>query len=179
MSRLKDLTRDLHGRYVLTVEMDGDPRQLWDALHDSEVDITIRKHRERRSLDANAFCWALCSDIGKALKPPVPKEEIYRNAIKGLGKYDMVLIKAERAGDFKDAWGKNGVGWFAEDAGESKEHPGYVWLFAYAGTSSYNSKDMNTLLSGLVADAEQMGIQIPLGKNEIERLKNTWHRKGI
>lgn len=177
MSRLKDLTRDLHGHFILTVEMDGDPRQMWDELHDCDVDVTVKKHRNKRSLDANRFCWALCSDIGKALKPPVPKEEIYRNAIKGLGKYDMILAKKERAEAFKEAWSKNGVGWFAEEAGESREHPGFVWLFAYTGTSCYDSKDMSVLIDGLVDDAEQMGLQIPLGKKDIERMKGMWHAK--
>ena len=174
IGRLRDLTRTMDGKYVISAQVDGDPRDLFDALKDAEIDIDIKKHRNKRSLDANAFCWALCSDIGKAMKPPLPKEEVYRNAIRGLGKYDLYLSKEESAEAFSSAWSKIGTGWFCEKAGESKEHPGFVWLFAYRGTSCYDSKEMGILLDGLVDDAEQMGLQIPLGKKEIERLKNDW-----
>lgn len=172
---IKDLTRSMDGSYNLTVTVRDDCRGLVDELKDKEIDIEIKRHRQRRSLDANAFCWALCSDIGKAMRPPLPKEEVYRNAIRGLGKYDLYLSSTEAAQTFASAWEKIGTGWFAEEAGESKEHPGFVWLFAYKGTSVYDSKEMSVLIDGLVDDAEQMGIPIPLGKKEIERLKGSWH----
>jgi hypothetical protein len=171
---IRDLTRNMDGSYNLTVTVKDDCRSLVDQLKDTAIDVEIKKHRHRRSLDANAFCWALCSDIGKAMKPPLPKEEVYRNAIRGLGKYDLYLSKEESAEAFSSAWSKIGTGWFCEKAGESKEHPGFVWLFAYRGTSCYDSKEMGILLDGLVDDAEQMGLQIQLGKKEIERLKNDW-----
>lgn len=173
----KDLTRNMNGKYIISAEVDGDPRGLFEELKDKEIDIEIKRHRQRRSLDANAFCWALCSDIGKAMRPPLPKEEVYRNAIRGLGKYDLYLSSTEAAATFASAWEKIGTGWFAEEAGESKEHPGFVWMFAYKGTSVYDSKEMSVLIDGLVDDAEQMGIPIPLGKKEIERLKGSWHAK--
>lgn len=132
---IRDLTRNMDGSYNLTVTVKDDPRGLVDQLKDTAVDVEIKKHRNKRSLDANAFCWALCSDIGKAMKPPLPKEEVYRNAIRGLGKYDLYLSKEESAEAFSSAWSKIGTGWFCEKAGESKEHPGFVWLFAYRGTS--------------------------------------------
>ena len=173
----KDLTRSIHGKYIITAEVEGDPRALFDRLKDVAIDIDIKKHSEKRSLDANAFCWALCSDIGKALRPPLPKEEVYRNAIKGLGKYDLYLSKEESAEEFSTAWSKIGTGWFVEKAGESKEHPGFVWMFAYKGSSCYDSKEMSVLIDGLVDDAEQMGLPIPLGKKEIERMKGAWQAK--
>lgn len=173
---IRDLTRTMNGQYVISVQVEGDPRELCAKLKDAQIDIEIKKHRQRRSLDANAFCWALCSDIGKALRPPLPKEEVYRNAIKGLGKYDLYLSKEESAEAFSTAWSKIGTGWFVEKAGESKEHPGFVWLFAYKGSSCYDSKEMSILIDGLVQDAESLGIVIPLGKKEIERLKTRWKK---
>jgi len=171
---IKDLTRNMDGSFNLTITVKDDCRPLVDQLKDTSVDVEIKKHSNRRSLDANAFCWALCSDIGKAMKPPLPKEEVYRNAIRGLGKYNLYLSKEEAVEAFSSAWSKIGTGWFCEKAGESKEHPGFVWLFAYRGSSCYDSKEMSVLLDGLVDDAQQMGLAIPLGKKEIERLKNDW-----
>lgn len=171
---IKDLTRNMDGSYNLTITVKDDCRPLVDQLKDTAIDVEIKKHRNKRSLDANAFCWALCSDIGKALKPPVPKEEIYRNAIRGLGKHDLLLARADTVEAFSSSWSKNGTGWFVEIAGQSKLEPEYVWIYAYSGTSSYDSKEMAILIDGLVDDAEQMGLQIPLGKKDIERLKGSW-----
>lgn len=173
---IRDLTRTMNGQYVISVQVEGDPRELCDKLKDAQIDIEIKKHRQRRSLDANAFCWALCSDIGKALKPPLPKEEVYRNAIRGFGRYDLMLMRAEAVEPFQRMWSNNGTGWFAEKAGESKEHAGYVWLYVYSGSSTYDSKEMAVLIDGLVQDAESLGIVIPLGKKEIERLKTRWKK---
>lgn len=176
LARLKDLTRSMTGKYIISLEVDGDPRELFGSLKDALIDCEIKKHANRRSLDANAFCWALCSDIGKALKPPLPKEEVYRNAIRGLGRYDLMLMRAEAVESFQRMWSNNGTGWFAEKAGESKEHAGYVWLYVYSGSSTYDSKEMAVLIDGLVQDAESLGIVIPLGKREIERLKTRWKK---
>lgn len=173
---IRDLTRAMNGQYVISVQVEGDPRELCDKLKDAQIDIEIKKHRQRRSLDANAFCWALCSDIGKALKPPLPKEEVYRNAIRGFGRYDLMLMRAEAVEPFQRMWSNNGTGWFAEKAGESKEHAGYVWLYVYSGSSTYDSKEMAVLIDGLVQDAESIGIVIPLGKKDIERLKTRWKK---
>ena len=178
LARLKDLTRSMTGKYIISLEVDvdGDPREFVDSLQDALIDCEIKKHANRRSLDANAFCWALCSDIGKALKPPLPKEEVYRNAIRGLGKFDLLLSEQAKADGIISAWSRCGTGWFAEVIGESREHPGFVWLHAYMGTSVYDSKEMSVLIDGLVQDAQNMGIVIPLGKKEIERLKTRWKK---
>ena len=52
--------------------------------------------------------------------------------------------------------------------------PGYKLVFAYYGSSVYDTEEMSTLIDYLVDDAEQMGIPIPLGKEEMERLKADW-----
>ena len=51
-----------------------------------------------------------------------------------------------------------------------------MWLYVYSGSSTYDSKEMAVLIDGLVQDAESLGIVIPLGKKEIERLKTRWKK---
>ena len=177
IGKLDDVTRRMNGEYVVTFRVATDPRKELEKLNEVELDIIAKKHRNKRSLDANAFCWALCSDIGKALRPPVPKEEIYVKSIKDLGRFYPVLVKETAVEEFQRRWRTKGEGWFAEKRSESKEHAGWYWVYAYYGSSSYDSKEMSVLLDGLVAEAEDMGIQIPLGKHDIERLKEDWHAK--
>ena len=177
IGKLDDVTRRMNGEYVVTFRVTTDPRKELEKLNEVELDIIAKKHRNKRSLDANAFCWALCSDIGKALRPPVPKEEIYVKSIKDLGRFYPVLVKETAVEEFQRRWRTKGEGWFAEKRSESKEHAGWYWVYAYYGSSTYDSKEMSILIDGLVQEAEDMGIQIPLGKHDIERLKEDWHAK--
>lgn len=177
IGKLDDVTRRMNGEYVVTFRVTTDPRKELEKLNDVDLDIIAKKHRNKRSLDANAFCWALCSDIGKALHPPVPKEEIYVKSIKDLGRFYPVLVKETAVEEFQRRWRTKGEGWFAEKRSESKEHAGWYWVYAYYGSSTYDSKEMSILIDGLVQEAEDMDIQIPLGKKDIERLKEDWHAK--
>ena len=68
--RLKDLTIGLNGEQHLGLVLLGDFREEYKKLKDQPVDVLIKKHRSLRSLDANALCWALGRDIGKAVKLP-------------------------------------------------------------------------------------------------------------
>ncbi|MDO4866328.1 MAG: hypothetical protein Q4C10_07190 [Clostridia bacterium] len=69
-------------------------------LKDKVLDIEIKPHREKRSTKANALCWEICSQIGRAMNPPISKEEVYRRAIRDVGIYIQVCI---RKGDYTDA----------------------------------------------------------------------------
>ena len=177
--KLGEITRRMNGEYVVSFTLTTDPRRELNGLAEMDLDITAKKHRDKRSLDANNFCWALCSDIGKALKPPVPKEEIYVKSIKDLGRFYPVLIREDAIEEFKLKWRARGEGWFAEKRRESADHPGWWWMYAYYGSSVYDSKEMSILIDGLVQTAEDMGVPIPLGKKDIERIKESWHAKEV
>lgn len=170
---LKDLTRNMDGTWNLTVTINGDCRAVWDKYREKDIDVEIKRHREKRSLTANSFCWALCNDIGKALKPPIPKEEVYRKAIRDVGEYEPFPVKESAVERFQQRWADKGTGWFVDVVDNSKL-PGYKLVFAYYGSSTYDSKQMAVLIDYLVDDAEQLGLPIPLSKKEQEALLNAW-----
>ena len=171
--RLVDMSIGMNRKYRVTVELDIDYREQFDQLKEHELDIEIKRHRERRSMTANSFCWAICTEIGNAMIPPVPKEEVYKQAIRDVGEYEPLPIKAEAVNTFQDRWASKGTGWFAEVIDDSKI-PGYKLVFAYYGSSTYDTKSMSRLLDYLIDDAEQMGLVMPLSKKEQERLLNAW-----
>ena len=171
IGRLKDLLRLSGGAWLLSVTTRGDAGKIYDALKDCEVDIDIKKHNPKRSRDANALCWAMCSDIGKAIKPPVPKEGVYRHAIREVGEYEPLPIKAEAVETFQRRWESKGTGWFAEVIDDSKL-PGYKLVFAYYGSSTYDTAAMAKLLDFLKQDMENMGLPIPASKEQEEMLKS-------
>lgn len=169
---LKDLTFNGDSTQNITVTVSEDFRDEYDSLKDGMVKIEIKRYSRKRSRTANDFCWALCTDIGNALTPPIPKEEVYRKAIKDVGEYEPLPIKEEAVETFRKRWSEKGIGWFAEIVDDSKI-PGYKLVFAYYGSSTYDTRSMSRLIDYLVQDAKNMGLKIPTSKEQEEML-NAW-----
>ena len=54
-----------------------------DELRDKDIDLTIERHRKKRSLDANAYCWVLIGRLAEKMR--ISRETIYREAIRDIG----------------------------------------------------------------------------------------------
>ena len=176
IGKLKERMRLAGGEWLVTFTTRDDPGQMFDDLKGEAVKVEIRKASGKRSIDASRFCWAMCTDIGNALRPPVPKEEVYRKAIREVGKYSMMLMQNDAVPLFQDIWSQRGTGWFVEVIDDSKKNPGCKVIFAYYGTSTYTVEEMSRLIDYLVDDAKQMGLPIPASKEQEEML-NAWSHR--
>ena len=176
IGQLRDMTRSRSGESIISFTTQAQFEEEFDKLIGKDCEITIKKASKKRSLTANNFCWALCSDIGRAMKPPLAKEDVYRMAIKAVGVFTPYPLKSEEVETVKQRWSHNGEGWFIEVVDNSKLD-GYKLIHMYYGTSTYTADEMKVLLDWLVDQAEQMQIPIPLGKAEQERLIDQWARK--
>ena len=174
--KLKEILRLAGGEWVVSFTPHTDPRKLFDSLKDGPVEVDIKKPSRQRSKTANDFMWALCTDIGKAMKPPLPKEYVYRKAIREVGVYQPLPIKEIAVETFCRRGGEKGVGWFADvmDDIVIEGHKGYKLIHAYYGTSTYTSQELSILLDYLKQDAENMGLVIPLSAEEEKRLLARW-----
>ena len=112
--RLKDLTVNRDGTQNVTVTVTSDFTKTYDALKDKDISVEIKAASKGRSRDANAFCWALCSEIGRALKPPIDKEDVYRMAIKAVGVYTQTQLLAWDVEKVRQRWESHGDGWVFE-----------------------------------------------------------------
>lgn len=174
IGRLKDLLRLSGGEWLMSFTTREDPRKLMDRLKDADVTVEIKKYNPHRSKDANAFCWALCADIGKALRPPVGKDEVYRMAIREVGVYTETVVKTWDVDTIVRRWSTHGVGWFVDvmdDAGIGRKT-----LHLYYGSSTYTVDEMQVLLDWLVDQAEQMEIPLRLSREEEERVLAQWEK---
>lgn len=97
------------GRLILSTT-DPEARRLVYEFKPGEYQLI--KAKKRRSLDANAYCWVLCTEIAKAVN--VAKEDVYRRNIRDVGEYTPLPIKAEAVDDFKRIWAGHGIGWFVD-----------------------------------------------------------------
>lgn len=139
---------------------------------DRAYDLTIKEHRKKRSLDANAYFWELVGQLADALR--ITPKEIYRQAIQNIGgNYEIIPVKAEAADKFKEAWEKNGLGWPCVDMGPSKI-TGYRNLKAYYGSSTYDTRQMSMLIDNIVQDCKAVGIETR-SREDIDSLLGGWN----
>lgn len=171
--KIKDIGFGLMGDLTVTISLPQAYIEDLRKLMDEDVEVEIGKFRNKRSKDANGLLWAICHEIGTSMNPPLPKEAVYRKAIKDVGEFVPLPIKELAVDAFIRNWGKNGIGWFAEDTGASKLE-GYRLVLAYYGSSTYDSKQMSTLLDYLVDEAQQIGLVLRASKKDIEEAVRRW-----
>lgn len=64
--RIIDYSMSFGGKQRITLELDTDFREGYEALKESVVEISIKKWRKRRSKDSNAYFHVLVNEIAAA-----------------------------------------------------------------------------------------------------------------
>ena len=169
--RLTDLSIAVaDGRQRLTIALDGDARELFDALKDVDVSVEIKKYRRKRSLDANAYAWVMMDKLAAALD--LTKIEVYQACIREIGGVSETVCVQEKAVDnLIRGWRHNGLGWIAETM--PSKIKGCVNVILYYGSSTYDTKQMSALIDAIVADCKLAGVETAT-PDEIERYKEEW-----
>lgn len=122
-----------------------------------KYDIEVVRHKEKRSLDANAYCWVLLGKLASALG--IPKNEIYRELIRDIGdNYEILPIRKKAIETFCTNWENRGLGWIAERQGYSKLK-GYENVVVYYGSSVYDTRQMSRLINLLVEECKEQEIE--------------------
>lgn len=131
----------------------------------------IRRVKKKRSLDANAYCWALCGRI--ADRVGASKEDVYRRNIREGNEYFTVPLAPEAVDEFMAVWSGKGLGWFC-DVAEATEK--WVWVLAYCGSSTYDARAMAQLIERIIQDAKEVDVET-LTPFELSRLLEDWDVK--
>lgn len=131
----------------------------------------FRECKNRRSLDANAYCWVLIGKLAAKLRITPP--EVYREAIRAIGgNYYVTPIKNEAVPHYKRIWEAHGLGWICEEMGDSKLD-GYTNVISYFGSSEYDTRQMSRLIDLIVTECKEQGIETAAPR-EIALLKEGW-----
>lgn len=132
-----------------------------------ELSITIKRYRQKRSLDANAYCWVLCGKIADLIGSS--KDEVYEEMLQRYGYYyedddGYVPFTVRSSADISKFDGH----WkFIRDSGEFKTY------LKIRGSSEYDSAEMAHFIDSIVLEAKELGIQTET-PDEIERMKSLW-----
>lgn len=169
--RIKDIFTDFYRhKHVLTLELDTPPNnEEYASLKDiDKLDITIKKHREGRSLNANALLWKCLTEIAQAMNPPQDKWKIYLYMLKRYGKYTYICVKPHVVEAVKKQWRE------CEEIGEiSINGEKAVQMLCYFGSSTYDSKEFSVLLDGVMSEMQEMGLQLPMPEH-VEKALKEW-----
>lgn len=121
--------------------------------------LSIDELKQGRTLTQNAYLWTLISKISEALN--APKDEIYLKFLKAYGQSVMISVELNESENFERK------AKYYEKESEDGERAIYRFI---AGSSEYDTKEMKTLLDGVIEEAENLAIAT-LTPAEIEKMK--------
>lgn len=142
-----------------------------ELKNENKLNVELKKYRKKRSLDCNAYMWVLVSKIQEKLN--IPKEEIYKDAIRNIGVYEVIPVKDEAVERFIEAWKHNGLGWVCEKTKSKLE--GFTNIIAYYGSSTYTTTEMSRLVDLIVQECKQLNIET-MTPEQLSVLKEEWNK---
>lgn len=175
--KISDMSLDFRtGKAKLTLEVNEKnvATALYDELNQAEkLSVKIAKHRNKRSLDANAYCWVLLDKLSEKLN--IPKEELYREEIRKIGGVsETVCVVNDAVEKLRNGWERNGIGWLTETMPSKLD--GCTNIVLYYGSSTYDTEQMSRLISNVVQDCQAVGIDTRT-PDEIANLLSLWGGK--
>ena len=174
--RYKDVAIDFNTmKQMLTLEVDSDVAEQFIELRDKDkLDIEIKPHRERRSLDANAYFHVLAGKLADAMNMSKAR---MKNVLLGLnGQPEEVsegvpaIIKTNISMDKAYEMEEPHLKFIKYDIENGSEVYFYKLI---RGSHTYNTHEMSVLIDGTVADAKEQGIDT-MSPVELNRLKERW-----
>ena len=146
--------------------MIGKPDELikWLLNQNRDKLFEVKQHREKRSLNANAYAWALISEIADVVR--ASKDEVYMQMLKRYGQTQIVSVLSDINVDgyFK---------YFEPIAKSTLNGKSFTHYKIFKGSSEYDTREMSVLIDGIVSEAEELEIET-LPPHEIQRLKEMW-----
>ena len=85
-----------------------------ELKNENKLNIELKKHREKRSLDANAYFWKLLQELCELAE--IDTIEDYKRRIKELGIFRQFKIEKDNIKTFEKMWTAQGIAWFCEVA---------------------------------------------------------------
>lgn len=175
--KLHSVTRDaMTGAQYIAFEVGAVPEGI-GALQEKDLDIVCEKHREKRSLNANAYYWTLVGEIARLIDASRPF--VHNMLLRDYGALEQVA-------------GENVPTWLPDDpqtdilvlesekyhfapTSYSKLIDGKLWrqFLVIKGSSQYDTQEMSKLINGAVSEAQIMGIET-ISDDELERMMRAY-----
>lgn len=125
-------------------------------LEDGEYIVDITKKKNKRSLDQNRYFWALVGEIAQKENGDLRDvHNLYLNLLQMSGaKYETLMIKHEALERFKGLYRDIKV-----VNSTIINHEKYDLLYAFYGSSKFDSKEMTKLIDVTLNYASEIGVE--------------------
>ena len=163
--KLIDISRDYETRkpkltFLLTTEINT----LDELLNEKLLDIEAKKHRNKRSTNANSYAWKLITEIADVLR--ISKDKLYEDMLYEYGQVRMYpTLKNETPEGFFKYYR-----FFQDGYLNGKECD---WYKVAKGSSEFDTKEMSIFIDGIVQVAKELDIET-MTPEELNRLKEEW-----
>lgn len=147
---------------ILTSPDYGEIRRF--AYHFKAGNYEIERKRKKRSTDANALCWKLCTEIANVLR--TDKESVYVDMLKRYGQSDLVTV-------LSIVNPKSYFKYFDECGKGTQKGREYTHYKVYKGSSEYDTREMSILLDGIIDEAKALDIEV-ISEREKSLLLQEW-----
>lgn len=170
--KIKQISRDLMTSGILVTlsltEVSEQALQTVSALDDLAVEM--KKYRQKRSLDANAYFHVLVGKIADALTISKAKA---KNVL--ICKYGQPFLLTDGSPLFYKTNAPEEFMWEQETLHAIPiKYDGVATFYKiYRGSHTYNTKEMSVLIDGTVADAKELEIET-LPPAELQAMKERW-----
>lgn len=163
--KLADISIDFETRKPkLTFLINNQISSLEEIENVELLDIEAKKHRNKRSLDANAYAWKIITEMADSLRRN--KDEVYQDK---LFEYGQVMMVPTKKGEKPDGFFKY-YRFFQDGILNGKECD---WYKVAKGSSDFDSKEMGIFIDGIVQDAKELGI-VTDTPEQIAMYKEAW-----
>lgn len=173
--RLIDISMGLNRRQRVTIELDRDFRDEFERLKDCDLDVEIKKHRNRRSLSANAYFHVLVNKI--AAQTGEGDEAVKKRLVVEYGAVaksaDGVSVGFKLPADVDVGRIYSYVKRFDTRVENGKEFACYL---VYKQTHDMDTKEMARLIDGTVDEARELGIETDTPE-QLARYKEEWSKR--
>ena len=176
--RILDYSLSFGGKQRITLELDTDFREGYEALKEVPVEISIQKWRAKRSKDANAYFHVLVNQI--AVARGLSDDEVKRDLIVDYGTIarddhgDKIGFKLPASVDVDDIYPYTRMYKEVEENGKS-----FKCYLVYKRSSDMDTKEMSHLIDGAITVAQELNIDTdtPDRASWWESLKGEHHGK--
>lgn len=171
--KIESITRDWRSeKLIIGFLVDSIPTDLED-LQGKELDIVARVHREKRSLNANAYFHVLSGRIAEINGTSLNHEK--NRLIREYGQYEIIdgmiptLMAKEKYED--KMLDMEGVHL------KVVERPGeMVKMAVMRGSHTYDTAEMSRLIDATVEEAKELKIET-MTPDQLERMKAAWTKR--
>ena len=171
--RVENITKDWKSdKLIISFLVDSIPTDLED-LQNKNLDVVAKPHRDKRSLNANAYFHVLSGKIAEKLGTSLTHEK--NRMIREYGQYEVIdgMIPTLTA---KEKYEDKMLDIEGVHLKVVERPGGTVKMAVMRGSHTYNTAEMSRLIDATVEEAKELGVET-LTPDQLERMKASWIKR--